>query len=104
MAIAFHWTKSSNSAGVARDASAESRPLAGWRKTIERYSSEAQTQQGQSIRLVYFCPLNSNNNHFTLLEINEQQRKIYHYDSMVKKDVIDGTVKQTRVGKLVQVS
>jgi hypothetical protein len=80
------------------------RPLACWRKTIEKYSSEAQTRQGHSIRLVYFCPLSINNNHFTLLEINEQKRKIYHYDSMANKDVIDGTVKLTRVGKLVQVS
>src|SRR6266536_3184385 len=30
-----------------------SRPLAGWRKTIERFSGEAQIQQGRGIRLVY---------------------------------------------------
>jgi hypothetical protein len=81
-----------------------SRPLAGWRQTIERFSSEAQIQQGQVIRLVYFCPLNSNNNHFTLLEINERERKIYHYDSMASKGVIDGTVELSRVGKMVLVS
>ena len=61
-----------------------SRPLAGWMKKVETFRSEAQDQQGDGIRLVYFCPLNSNNNHFSLLEINEQERKIYHYDSMAQ--------------------
>jgi hypothetical protein len=81
-----------------------SRPLARWRKTIEKFSSEAQIQHGQGTFLVYFCPLNRNTNHFSLLEINEQQRRIYHYDSMADQGVIDGRVKQTRVGKIVQVS
>jgi hypothetical protein len=53
---------------------------------------------------VYFCPLNSNNNHFTLLEINEREKKIYYYNSMADQGVIDGTVKLTRVGKMVVVS
>jgi hypothetical protein len=79
------------------------RPLAGWRRTIKRFSSEAQMQKGHNIRLVYFCPLNSNNSHFTLLEINERERKIYHYNSMASKVVIDGTVELNRVGKMVLV-
>jgi hypothetical protein len=32
------------------------------------------------------------------------ERKIYHYDSMANQGIIDGTVKLTRVGKMVQVS
>jgi hypothetical protein len=78
-----------------------SRPLTGWRKITERFHSEAPIQHGQDIRLVYFCPLNINDNHFTLLEINEQERKIYHYNSMTDQGVIDNTVKLTRVGKMV---
>jgi hypothetical protein len=78
-----------------------SRPLAGWRKKIEKFSSEVQTQQRQDIRLMYFCPLNSNASHFTLLEINERESKIYYYDSMASKDVINGSEKPTRVGKIV---
>jgi hypothetical protein len=39
---------------------------------------------------VYFGPLNSNNNHFTLLEINEREQKIYHYDSMASQGIVDG--------------
>jgi hypothetical protein len=99
MGIALSWTKSSDLAGVVPDVSPG--PLAGWRKTIEKFRSEG---QGQGIRLVYFCPLNSNNNHFTLLEINEREEKIYHYDSMVSQGIIDGRVEMSRVGKLVQVS
>lgn len=38
---------------------------------------------------MYFCPLNCNNNHFSLPEINERKRKIYHFDLMANKDVID---------------
>jgi len=81
-----------------------SRPLACWRKTVEKFSSEGRIQQGQGIRLVYFCPLSSNSNHFTLLEINEREEKIYHYDLMASEGIIDGKVKISRVGKLIQVS
>ncbi len=56
---------------------------------------------GDRIRLVYLCPLNHKNNYFTLLEVNDRERKIRYYDSRVSKDVIDGTVKLTGVGKLV---
>jgi hypothetical protein len=80
-----------------------SKPLAGWRKTIERFSREGQIQHGQGTLLVYFCPLNRNH-HFTLLEVNERERKIYHYDSMANQGVIDSTAKLTPVGKIVLVS
>jgi hypothetical protein len=53
---------------------------------------------------VYFCPLSINNNHFTLLEINEREKKIYRYNSMVGQDIIDGTVKLIRVDKIVLIS
>jgi hypothetical protein len=53
---------------------------------------------------VYFCPLSINNNHFTLLEINEREKKIYRYNSMAGQDIIDGTVKLIRVDKIVLIS
>jgi hypothetical protein len=80
------------------------RPLARWGKQIKAFRSEAQERYGNGIRLIYFCPLNHNNKHYTLLVINEREEKICHYDSMADEGVIDGTVKVTRVGKLVQVS
>lgn len=78
--------------------------FSGWRKKIESFKTEAQDENGASVPLVYFCPLNLHGNHFTLLEINEQDEKIYHYDSMADEGVINGTLKSTGVHKLVQVS
>ena len=45
--------------------------------------------------------MNLNDNHFTLLEINEQDKKIYHYDSIADEGVINGTLKSIGVHKLV---
>lgn len=73
-------------------------PLSRWRNSIE-----TQRQHGQNI-LVHFCPLNIEMNHFTLLEINEREGKIFHYDSMATRDIIEGRMKQTRVEKIVRVS
>ena len=75
------------------------RPLKRWRQTIEK----AQKEHGQNT-LVFVCPLHTNGNHFSLLEINDRERKIYHYDSRADPRVIDGRAKQTLVGKVVQVS
>lgn len=46
-------------------------------QNIKTWRKEA----GQS-ELVYFFPLNQNCNHFTLLEINEREGYIYHYNSI----------------------
>jgi hypothetical protein len=88
-----------------------SKPLCNWREKIDRWRSEIRSQSnGEEIPQVYFCPLNHNNKHFSLLEINELERKICHYDSMASENVrnctipINGTVQLTKVGKLVQVS
>jgi hypothetical protein len=45
--------------------------MAGWGEKIKAFRNEAQDPYGDRIRLIYLCPLNHNNNHFTLLEINE---------------------------------
>jgi len=76
------------------------KPFAGWARNIVASHNEA---RGNDVGLVYLCPLNHNNDHFTLLEINERDKKIRHYNSMAEEGVIDGTLKLTRVGKLVQV-
>jgi hypothetical protein len=77
------------------------RPLAGWAREISTLRQEAKDVGGDAGALIHFRPLNHNNNHFTLLEINEGEEKIRHYDSMVNKDMIEGIAKLTRVGKLV---
>ena len=78
--------------------------FSGWRKKIELFKTEAQDENSASVPLVYFCPLNLYNNYFTLLEINEQDEKIYYYDSIADEGVINDMLKSTSVHKLVQVS
>lgn len=51
------------------------KPFGLWRKKIDNYRKD-------STKLVFFCPLNLQGNHFTLLEINEQRGTIFHYDSL----------------------
>ena len=79
------------------------RPLAAWGRKITEFRERARNEFGDSIQLVYFCPLNHRNNHFTLLEINEREEVIRHYNSMAEQSTINGTSELTRVGRLVQV-
>lgn len=87
------------------------RPLAGWRKKVDNFRREVQPQShGEEYHLIHLCSLKHENRHFSLLEINEQDRTIYHYDSMASQEIIDATVtaddavEPTRVDKLVLVS
>ena len=73
-------------------------PLRRWRKTIDDYRRDGKNNGP----LVYFCPLNVNTNHFTLLEINEQTKMIYHYDSMASRRVIYRKTKSTPVRRVVE--
>jgi hypothetical protein len=73
------------------------RPLAGWANEIIEFRS--QTKE----KLVYFCPLNHKNSHFTLLEINDHEKVIRHYDSKADLATIRDPSKQTTVSRLVQV-
>ena len=79
-------------------------PLSRWKQTVQNLKRYAQIQRGQGTLLIYFCPLNHNDKHFSLLEINEPEKKIYHYDSKAMAEVINGTAKPTRVGQIVKVS
>jgi len=71
------------------------RPLAGWRKKVKAFRREAQEEYREKSYLVYFCPLNCKGSHFTLLEINRQEEKIYHYNLIVNRDVINGILEST---------
>lgn len=57
------------------------RPFAAWARGIKRLREEAQREFGKIIPLVYFCPVNHTRDHWSLLEINERDRRIRHYDS-----------------------
>jgi hypothetical protein len=77
------------------------RPLAGCVKKIAEHRREAKEAFGKACPLVYFCPINHGNKHFTLLEINERKRVICHYDPMADPDTILG-VKESRLATLVK--
>ncbi|KAK4233952.1 hypothetical protein C8A03DRAFT_38303 [Achaetomium macrosporum] len=73
------------------------RPLGLWRKKVDQYRKKA-----AGVPLIYLCPLNLNANHFTLLEINEQVKMIYHYDSMANRRIIQRKTKTSRVRQVVE--
>ncbi|GAB1310661.1 hypothetical protein MFIFM68171_00871 [Madurella fahalii] len=73
------------------------RPLCLWREKVDQYREKA-----AGIPLIYLCPLNLNANHFTLLEINEQAKMIYHYDSMANRRIIQRKTKNIRVRQVVK--
>lgn len=79
-----------------------SNPLRRWRKKIDDYKCEGRNDI-EDLQ-VYICPLNVKANHFTLLEINEQTKMIYHYDSMANHGVIHRKTKSTPVRRVVEVS
>ncbi|KAL2844845.1 hypothetical protein BJX68DRAFT_269381 [Aspergillus pseudodeflectus] len=74
------------------------RPLAAWAKKISKYRRQAKETFGDVIPLVFFYPINHTDSHYTLLEINERERVIRHYDSLADQ----GAVNQTRMSRLVQ--
>jgi hypothetical protein len=54
-------------------------------KKIAAWHNEAD----DSAKLVSFFPLFQNQNHFTLLEVNERDNCIYHYDSLSKVEAVE---------------
>ncbi|KAH8760754.1 hypothetical protein BGZ57DRAFT_770046 [Hyaloscypha finlandica] len=75
-------------------------PLRRWRKKIDDYRCEGKNDPNGP--QVYICPLNVNADHFTLLEINEQTKMIYHYDSMASHGIIHRKTKSTPVRRMVE--
>ena len=77
-------------------------PLRHWRKKIDDYRYKGKNDlEGPQ---VYICPLNVNANHFTLLEVNEQTKIIYHYNSMARPGIIHRKTKSTPIRREVEVS
>ena len=78
-----------------------SNPFGRWRKEIDSYMRRDMNDLERP--QVFICPLNINANHFTLLEINEQTKMIYHYDSMATHGIIHRKTKSTLVRRVVEV-
>jgi hypothetical protein len=78
----------------------KSRPLAAWRGKIDDFR---EIRRGRNGNLIYLCPLNVGGDHFTLLEINEEMKMIYHFDSLTSPSVVRGRSRGTSVRKVVEV-
>jgi hypothetical protein len=68
------------------------RPFANWARQMANYRRVTK----ETGILVYFCPINHQNNHYSLLEINEPERKIRHFDSLAER------ARQDRVSSLIK--
>ena len=78
------------------------KPFQAWVKNIAQLRREAETRPEGCTPLTFYSPINHTNSHFTLLEINDGEKVIRHYDSMAAPTTIDGTEK-TRIAALVEV-
>jgi hypothetical protein len=78
-----------------------SNPFRRWRTTIDDYRRKA--ANGLEGSQLYLCPLNINNNHFTLLEINEQTKMICHYNSIAATRLLHRKTKSSFVKTAVEV-
>jgi Ulp1 protease family, C-terminal catalytic domain len=76
------------------------KPFQAWAKSIAQLRREAEAES--CTPLIFFCPIYSNESHFTLLEINDSEKAIRHYDSLATLTTIGGTEK-TRIAALVEV-
>lgn len=70
--------------------SAIQRPL----ERAAKQMTEWHRQEGARNRLVWFFPLFQHQNHFSLLEINEREGSIFHYDSMGEGENADVKVRK----------
>lgn len=59
-------------------------PLRAWAAKMGKCQEKARKPSGDRVPLVFFCPINHKGHHFSLLEVNEREKVIRHYDSMVK--------------------
>ncbi|KUL81763.1 hypothetical protein ZTR_09237 [Talaromyces verruculosus] len=73
------------------------RPFQAWVKQITMFRREAEGSRP----LIFYCPVNHDNSHFTLLEVNDSEKVIRHFDSQALPTAIDGT-KKTRIAALVE--
>ena len=80
-----------------------SRPFLGLRTQLDKLRKEFEATSEE--QLIMLCPVNWRNKHFSLLEFNESERKIYHYDSSSSVPALRDEIKgRSRVGTLIQVS
>ncbi|KAE8399780.1 hypothetical protein BDV37DRAFT_259679, partial [Aspergillus pseudonomiae] len=72
------------------------RPLGAWAKKMAGFREKARDPSGVLAPLVFFCPINHGGRHFSLLEINDREKVIRHYDSRAK------TATRLRMGDIIK--
>lgn len=75
------------------------KPFEAWVKDIAELRRKAE----DIAPLIFYSPIFHTQSHFTLLEIDDGEKTIRHYDSMAELTTINGT-KKTRVATLIEVS
>lgn len=78
-------------------------PFRRLRSEVESLRDNDNSQRTQD-GFIFLCPLCVNTNHFTLLEINEREGMIYHYDSLSNRSGRTGLSRDNSVRDMVQVS
>ncbi|RAO71511.1 uncharacterized protein BHQ10_007523 [Talaromyces amestolkiae] len=73
------------------------KPFSAWAKEMVELRRKAEG----TVPLTFYTPVHHINSHFTLLEIDDGEKVIRHYDSMAEPTVINGTEK-TKVATLVE--
>jgi hypothetical protein len=79
------------------------RPFEAWVKEIAGLRTKAGDEPEGYTPLVFYSPIHHTDSHFTLLEIDDGEKVIRHYDSLAEPTTINGT-KKTRIATLVEVS
>ncbi|EED22537.1 hypothetical protein TSTA_060320 [Talaromyces stipitatus ATCC 10500] len=77
------------------------KPFQIWAKKIAELRREAEHGLEDCRPLTFFSPICKENSHFTLLEINDGEKVIRHYDSLAAPTTINGT-KKTSIAALVE--
>ncbi|QGA17621.1 hypothetical protein EYB26_005296 [Talaromyces marneffei] len=77
------------------------KPFEAWVKEIAELRKKAESGLESCTSLIFYAPICHTHSHFTLLEINDGEKVIRHYDSLAKPTTINGT-KKTRFAALVE--
>jgi hypothetical protein len=80
------------------------KPFEAWAQEMAGLRRKAELgPAGHHTPLIFYSPIHHTDSHFTLLEIDDGEKVIRHYDSLAERTTIHGT-KKTRIATLVEVS
>ncbi|EEA19289.1 hypothetical protein PMAA_000890 [Talaromyces marneffei ATCC 18224] len=78
------------------------KPFEAWAQEMAGLRRKAELgPAGHHTPLIFYSPIHHTDSHFTLLEIDDGEKVIRHYDSLAERTTIHGT-KKTRIATLVE--